>query len=105
MAFGAGDSSSGLDTGIIGRNEMEIACECWFTSKGKMQPLLIKYQDEQGEIHTIREILVHAREDKDLLTSPYTEFDVTINCHGIGMRVKLVFYKRACKWMMVTGKD
>ncbi len=36
----------------------------WFTNKGKMQPLIIKYQDEQGESHTIKEIYVHSREEK-----------------------------------------
>ena len=88
--------------GTVGKKEMEVACKCWFTSGGKMQPLMIKYQDEQGEIHTIKEILVHSREDKNLMTSPQTEFNVTINCQGIGMEVKLIFYKRECKWIMVV---
>jgi hypothetical protein len=90
------------DMGIVRKNEMEIACECWFTSKGKMQPLMLKYQDEQGEIHTIREIQVHSREEKKLVSSPYTEFDVTINCQGIYMKAKLIFYKKDCRWVMVT---
>ncbi|MEY8326807.1 hypothetical protein AALB47_23315 [Lachnospiraceae bacterium 54-11] len=103
MAFGVIDSTQQLGTGIVRKNEMEIACECWFTSKGKMQPLMLKYQDEQGEIHTIKEIQVHSREEKNLVAFPYTEFTVTINCQGIYMEAKLIFYKKECRWVMHTG--
>ena len=105
MAFGAANNMHQSNTGIIRKKEMEIACECWFTSKGKMQPLMFKYQDEQGEIHTIKEIQVHSREEKNLVGSPYTEFGVTINCQGIYMEAMLVFYKKECRWVMVTGRD
>ncbi|MDE7445093.1 MAG: hypothetical protein K2N15_05220 [Lachnospiraceae bacterium] len=105
MAFGVVDNTQQLNMGIGRKKKMEIACECWFTSKGKMQPLMFKYQDEQGEIHTIKEIQVHSREEKNLMASPYTEFGVTINCQGIYMEAKLIFYKKECRWVMVTGQD
>ena len=105
MDLGKADNTQRLNMDITQQREMEIACECWFTSKGKMQPLMFKYQDEQGEIHTIKEIRVHSREDKNLMVSPYTEFNVTINCQGIYMETKLIFYKKECKWVMVTGRD
>lgn len=105
MVFGSAGNIQQPDIGTVRKKEMEIACECWFTSKGKMQPLMIKYQDEQGEIHAIKELHVHSREEKNLMTSPYTEFGVTINCQGIYMEVKLIFYKKECRWAMVTGKD
>lgn len=105
MAFNAESNIRELNPGINRKKEMEIACECWFTSKGKVQPLMLKYQDEQGEIHTIKEILVHSREDKNLMSSPCIEFVATINCHGIYMEVMLVFYKKENKWVMVTGQD
>lgn len=66
MAFGMANNTQQSNTGIVRKKEMEIACECWFTSKGKMQPLMFKYQDEQGEIHTIKEIQVLSREEKIL---------------------------------------
>ena len=105
MALGAANNTQQSDTGFVRRKEMEIACECWFTSKGKMQPLMFKYQDEHGEIHTIKEIQVHSREEKNLIVSPYTEFGVTINCQGIYMEAKLIFYKKECRWVMVLGRD
>ena len=105
MAFGMANNTQQSNTGIVRKKEMEIACECWFTSKGKMQPLMFKYQDEQGEIHTIKEIQVLSIEEKNLMVSPYTEFGVTINCQGIYMEAKLIFYKKECRWVMVTGLD
>lgn len=39
---------------------------------------MFKYQDESGEIHTVKEVLVHSREEKNLMASPYTEFSVTV---------------------------
>ena len=105
MAFGMANNVQQSNTEIVRRKEMEIACECWFTSKGKMQPLMFKYQDEQGEVHTIKEIQVYYREEKNLMVSPYTEFGVTINCQGIYMEAKLIFYKKECRWAMATGRD
>ena len=105
MAWGMENSMQQLNSGGSRKREMEIACECWFTSKGKMYPIMFKYQDEQGEIHTIKDIQVHSREEKNLIVSPYTEFGVTINCQGIYMDTKLIFYKKECRWVMVIGQE
>ena len=105
MAFGMADRVQEFHMGTARKKEMEIACKCWFTADGKMQPLMFKYQDGQGEIHTINEILVHSREDKDLLASPQTRFRGTVNCQGIGVEAELIFYKKECKWVMVTGNS
>ncbi len=101
MALGMKNNMPQANVRINAKKEMNIACECWFTSKGEMHPLMFKYQDEEGEIHTIKEIQVNSREEKDLIVSPYTEFDVTINCQGIYMNTKLVFYKKECRWVMI----
>lgn len=68
-----------------------------------MQPLMLKYRDDQGVIHTIKEIQVHSRAETKLIRSPYTEFDVSVNCQGLYIRTKLVFYKKECRWVLVTG--
>ena len=87
------------------RKEMEIACKCWFTSKGDMHPLMFKYQDDEGVIHTITEIQVHSRKEIDLIASPCTEFDVSVNCQGIYIKAKLIFYKKDCRWVMVANSS
>ncbi len=62
MAFGIGMNSRGADAGGVRGIQREIACECWFTSTGKATPLMLKIQDEDGKIQTIREIIVHSQE-------------------------------------------
>ncbi len=104
MAFVIQDDLQKSDTGFVKRKEMEIACSCWFTAKGKMQPLMFKYKDDQGEVHTIKEITVHSSEDKNFMGSPQVEFNVTINCQGIEIKTQMIFYKKNCRWTMVLGK-
>ena len=50
MAFGIGINNENQDAGMIRGSQQDIACECWFTQKGKIIPLMIKVQDEDGEI-------------------------------------------------------
>ena len=49
MAFGIGINNENQDAGMIRGSQQDIACECWFTQKGKIIPLMIKVQDEDGE--------------------------------------------------------
>lgn len=100
MAFGIGINTQETNAGNIRGRQMDIACECWFTSKGKIRPLMLKYQDERGEIHTINEIQVHSSEEKNYAGIPSVEFDVTLNCQGILSRVRLIFFKKECRWVM-----
>lgn len=53
MAFGIGINNENQDAGMIRGSQQDIACECWFTQKGKIIPLMIKVQDEDGEIRCI----------------------------------------------------
>ena len=47
--FGIGTNTQDKDAGAIKGKQIEIACECWFTKSGRTMPLLIKFQDEEGE--------------------------------------------------------
>ena len=42
MAFGIGINNENQDAGMIRGSQQDIACECWFTQKGKIIPLMIK---------------------------------------------------------------
>ena len=48
MAFGIGINNENQDAGMIRGSQQDIACECWFTQKGKIIPLMIKVQDEKS---------------------------------------------------------
>ena len=38
MAFGIGINNENQDAGMIRGSQQDIACECWFTQKGKIIP-------------------------------------------------------------------
>ena len=64
MGFRLGDIADHTDNGTLRGIQREIACECWFTSKGKTIPKIIKVMDEEGMLHTIREIQLLTSEEK-----------------------------------------
>ena len=41
------------DAGFIKGKQREIASYCWFTSRGKMKPMMLKIEDGDGEIRTV----------------------------------------------------
>lgn len=48
---------------IPGRYQ-KVAVMCWYTSGGKSMPQLVKYQDEEGCIRTLRDIRVIRSDQK-----------------------------------------
>ena len=84
MAFGIGINMQKADAGVVKGIQKEVACECWFTSSGKLMPLMIKVQDEGGEVRTIRQIRVHSQEKKMYAGIPAIEFDCTLTVSGAG---------------------
>ena len=70
MACGRGTNSLPPDAGMVRGKQKEVACECWFTSTGKITPLMLKVKDEDGEIQVIKEITVHSQEMKRYAGSP-----------------------------------
>ena len=55
MSFGIGTNTEKANSGFVKGEQHEIACECWFTCSGKTTPIMIKIEDEDGEIRTIRQ--------------------------------------------------
>ena len=92
MGFRLGDIADHTDNG---------ACECWFTSKGKTIPKIIKVMDEEGMLHTIREIQLLASEEKSYSGIQTVEHLCRINLGGRMETVKLVYTKESCKWAIV----
>ena len=48
MGFRLGDIADHTDNGTLRGIQREIACECWFTSKGKTIPKIIKVNRNKG---------------------------------------------------------
>ena len=101
MGFHLGDIADQTQHGILHGIQREIACECWFTSRGKSIPKLIKIMDEEGVLYTIKEIQVLTREEKNYSGIKTVEHICRINLGGRRETVKLVFTKENCKWAIV----
>ncbi len=100
MAFGIGAGPSGPDMGSVRGTQKEIACQCWFTSTWRVMPLMLKIEDEDGMIRTIREITVHSQEKKWYAGVPSIEYDCTLSFHGQSIRVWLIYYQAENRWVM-----
>lgn len=105
MAFGIGPNTSNPDSGVIKGIQKEIACQCWFTKSGKITPLMIKVQDEDGEIRVIRHIEVHSRESKRYAGIPSIEFDCSLLILEQDIKAKLIYYQTENRWVMVIDKE
>lgn len=93
MAFGIGTNTRKADAGFIKGKQREIACQCWFTSKGKVMPLMLKVQDEDGEIRTVRQIRVLSQEEKMYAGIPSLKFDCIITILEQQINVHLIFFQ------------
>ncbi len=100
MAFGIGTNTQEADAGIVRGKQKEVACGCWFTSKGKIMPLMLKVEDEDGEIQVIKEITVHSQELKRYAGNPSIEFDCTLWLGEQRMRARLIYYLTQSRWVL-----
>jgi len=102
MAFHLGDIAERLDSGSLRGIQREVACECWFTSRGKTIPRRIRIMDEDGVQHLISEIRLLATEEKTYAGIRTVEHLCRIGLGGRQTLVKLVFTKESCRWTLVA---
>lgn len=100
MAFGIGINAQKANAGKLRGKQISIACECWFTSKGAGKPLMIKFEDEEGMIQSIKEIRVHYTEEKNYSGIGSREYDCSMIWEGKTIPVKLIYFKEECRWVM-----
>ena len=100
-AFGIGINTETTDAGTINGKQFEVACDCWFTSKCNSRPILIKFEGEDGEIQTIKNIKVITHENKNYSGIPSIEYLCKAIIGGIMQEFKLVFFPVECRWIMV----
>lgn len=100
MAFGIGTNTQEADAGQVRGTQREIACECWFTSTGKLIPLMLKIKDEDGEIVVVNKIEVHYQEKKKYAGIPSIEFDCTLTVLEKAIRAKLIYYQTESRWVL-----
>ena len=81
--------------------QREVGCECWFTSSGKIIPLMIKVKDEDGEIRIIRHIEIHSQVQLQVVGMPSVEFDCTLKVLEQDIRAKLIYYQTENRWLLM----
>ncbi len=104
MAFGIGTNAGTTKAGSVRGAQREIACECWFTSSGKIIPLMLKVKDEDGEIRVIRQIEIHSQEKKMYAGIPSIEFDCTLTILEQAINARLIYYQTENRWVLNYGK-
>ncbi len=98
MNMGIGINSQKPDEGQLSRKLEEVACGVWFTSKGTAMPQLIKYQDQEGLIHSISQICVITREKKYYCGIPIQEYRCSARAEGQIYLFRLYYYMETNCW-------
>ncbi len=101
MAFGTELHLQPTNAGKLTGKPMRVACKCWFTSKGDTTPLMIKYEDEEHQIHTIHEVEVCYQEAKNFNGLETIEYGCNVIEQGRRITVKLIFMQKDCRWVMI----
>ena len=92
----------GVDSGIPKGNMYHIACSAWFTSTGQTMPRYFKFEDDAGEVQTVKDILVKYTEEKNYSGIPSREYGCEAVIGGLIREFKLIFFLEACKWVMLV---
>lgn len=105
MAFGIGGRESRVFDGFESKDgkrnrQMDVACECWFTSRGDTIPLAVKFPDEYGEYVMIKDVQVDCAKKKYYCGVPAVEYRCRLPLNGRITPVRLIFYLEECRWVM-----
>ncbi|MCI8892147.1 MAG: thioredoxin family protein [Eubacterium sp.] len=101
MGFQLGNIIEKREHGVLHGIQREIACECWFTSSGRSIPKIIKVMDDDGLLHTIRDIELFTTEEKTYCGIRTIEHLCRIRLRGRTGLVKLIYTKESCRWTII----
>lgn len=100
MGFGVGIYRNLTDKGSIQGKLMEVACGCWFTSKGRTFPKLVKYEDEEGIICRIEDIDVLYSEKVYYCGIPMMTYACRAEHEGREYEFKLFYHTEENRWLL-----
>lgn len=101
MGMGIGINAGQTDAGEIRGCQEPIACGVWFTSTGRILPKTIKFQDEEGMLHTLSDIHVITAEEKFYCGIPTVEFECDIMLQEKRYLFRLLFYVERMEWKIL----
>lgn len=90
-------------TQVINNNIQEIACGCWYTSTGRAIPMMFKYQDEEGNIYTIRDFRITESKERNFVGIHQEDFHCELIQEGITYNFRLLNHMTKCRWTVIWG--
>lgn len=99
-AFGIGTNTQTTNAGIIRGEQIEIACACWFTTKGKSKPIFFKVEDDKGVIQTLYNLHIWYIEHKNYCGIPSIEYSCSFILGGTETHAKIIYFKDTDKWIL-----
>lgn len=91
-----------INSGAIKGQCIDVACKAWFSSDGKIMPMMFKVKDASDEIYLINIEHICKRDEKNYEGTPCTEFVCTAKYMEKKCEVKLIYFKKDCKWVVVA---
>ncbi len=98
---GTGTNTQEPDEVAMRRAQEAIACGVWFTSSGNTLPQMFKFRDENGALHTVSDIRVHAKEKKRFCGVSLIEYRCSTLQDGYEYIFRLYYYLEDCCWKIV----
>lgn len=101
MGMGIGINDTAPDEGKIKGKQEPVACSVWFTSKGKIMPKMMKYQESDGEIVTVYRIHVISSSKKNYCGIPTIEFECESTIGRYSTKFHLYYYIERQEWKVI----
>lgn len=101
MGMGIGINAEEPDAGAIRGHQEPVACGVWYTSTGTAIPKLLKFQDDNGEIHTLTNLHVLSCEKKNYCGIPTLEYECDVMLRSRRYRFHLLFYIERQEWKVL----
>lgn len=99
--FGININSGKPDSGAACTKRVDVACDCYFSRSGRPFIRFFKYEDEEGQIHTVKDVEVMYAQDKRYAGVLAKECLCRIVVGGVRYEARLLFFAEECRWSMV----
>ena len=81
---------------------LDVACLSWFTRSGKVIPITVKYEGDDGQIYEARQIKVKTVTDKFYCGIPTVEYICEAKFSGLMKEFKLIYTLEEHRWTMMV---
>ena len=81
---------------------LDVACLSWFTRSGKVLPIAVKYQGDDGQIYEAKHIKIKTVSDKFYCGIASVEYICEAKFSGLLKEFKLIYYLEEHKWKMMV---